>query len=710
MRPSLVLALAALLATGSTAAAQARALQPFRSETELRAFVAGIGRDYRPKIPASVQRPTPQPPQPPPASTWVTEPAECAAARAAARAVAGLPASARGTISGRVVSAETGSPSGHVLVRTACNAAEALTDAEGRYRLPVAPGTHVLTVSAIGSRAEAEHVTVGAGEAVTIDFVVEPASMHEPQTLPRVPPGAGPSTYGGRGGFDEGGIVKAHGDHLVILRRGRLFTVRIGGGRLRPVSSVNVHYSEDDADEPWWNATMLLSEDHVVVTAHTFEGTLLRIFGIDAAGRLRDRATYGLVASEGSSLESSAHLLGGKLVLYASSALPLEGGDPAEWLPALWRPRPGGDEEEPIRVTGSPRVFHPARPLHERDQPGVHVVMTCSLQASPISCESSAVIAPRADELHLSPRALYVWTHSWHGTGTRPESVLYRMPLDGTRPTALAADGWPAGQFSFLESEDRHLNVVVSLAGDSAGLALMRVPLAAFGDGRRAATAEHYRVLPGARAGQWLHTRFVGPYLLYGEHASAAPAIHVVWWARGDTPVLRLPLAHPVHAIVPMGSDALVAGGQGGALHFSSVRLAATPELGARYTRRGGRRDAPGHGSSYRADGPGEGVLGLLVRGSGRVGSPHWRKGTASMVFLSHRGAEIHEIGELAAQPELAADGGCRVQPACAVWYDDARPLFVEGRIFALLGYELVEGRLDRGRIREVRRIDFTPR
>ena len=28
-------------------------------------------------------------------------------------------------------------------------------------------------------------------------------------------------------GVDEGGIVKLHGDHLVILRRGRLFTVRI---------------------------------------------------------------------------------------------------------------------------------------------------------------------------------------------------------------------------------------------------------------------------------------------------------------------------------------------------------------------------------------------------------------------------------------------------------------------------------------------------
>src|SRR5436190_7643256 len=29
-------------------------------------------------------------------------------------------------------------------------------------------------------------------------------------------------------GVDEGGIVKLHGDHLVVLRRGRLFTIRVG--------------------------------------------------------------------------------------------------------------------------------------------------------------------------------------------------------------------------------------------------------------------------------------------------------------------------------------------------------------------------------------------------------------------------------------------------------------------------------------------------
>jgi hypothetical protein len=36
--------------------------------------------------------------------------------------------------------------------------------------------------------------------------------------------------------------------------------------------------------------------------------------------------------------------------------------------------------------------------------------------------------------------------------------------------------------------------------------------------------------------------------------------------------------------------------------------------------------------------------------------------------------------------------------------------LFVRGRVFALLGYEIVEGAFDDGRIRETRRINYAPR
>jgi hypothetical protein len=54
----------------------------------------------------------------------------------------------------------------------------------------------------------------------------------------------------------------------------------------------------------------------------------------------------------------------------------------------------------------------------------------------------------------------------------------------------------------------------------------------------------------------------------------------------------------------------------------------------------------------------------------------------------------------------------CRA--SCVDWYGNARPIFLGDRVFALMGYELVEGRLARSfvgeRIDELRRIDFGPR
>ena len=53
-------------------------------------------------------------------------------------------------------------------------------------------------------------------------------------------------------------------------------------------------------------------------------------------------------------------------------------------------------------------------------------------------------------------------------------------------------------------------------------------------------------------------------------------------------------------------------------------------------------------------------------------------------------------------------DDACRA--SCVDWYGNARPLFLRGRVFALLGYELVEGSIRAGRISEVRRVSYAPR
>lgn len=80
----------------------------------------------------------------------------------------------------------------------------------------------------------------------------------------------------------------------------------------------------------------------------------------------------------------------------------------------------------------------------------------------------------------------------------------------------------------------------------------------------------------------------------------------------------------------------------------------------------------------------------------------------ADMVFLRRRGDRVAPVGELLSNPAGQTNDGCQV--SCVDWYGDARPIFVAGRIFALLGYELVEGVEVNGRLGERRRVSFAPR
>ena len=64
---------------------------------------------------------------------------------------------------------------------------------------------------------------------------------------------------------------------------------------------------------------------------------------------------------------------------------------------------------------------------------------------------------------YVSPQSVYVWMTDWvhDGDKARTQSMVYRLPLDGSAPSAMQTFGSPVDQFSFLESDDEQLNVLV---------------------------------------------------------------------------------------------------------------------------------------------------------------------------------------------------------------------------------------------------------
>jgi hypothetical protein len=371
------------------------------------------------------------------------------------------------------------------------------------------------------------------------------------------------------------------------------------------------------------------------------------------------------------------------------------------------------------------KVYRAERGIKSAYGLALHTVTVCDLGGNDFKCEATAVIGPAGRVFYVSENAVYVWTTDWEytETGSSRSSMVYRMPLDGSAPGALGVSGSPVDQFSFLESDDSYLNVLVrsdsqgdgmwsseSSAGD---VALMRVPLEKFSDGNDDVSQGNYRRLPAPR-GYGMQNRFVGDFLLYGSGSgywssndeSQDRRLFAVRWKDGETN--QLSLKHGVDRIEALGSDAVVVGTRGKDLYFTSIDLSGQPDVADEYRRKDASQgETRSHGFFYKANGPRDGILGLPIMEAGKPGYANLREGSASVLYLRNNGLRLDELGYLSASRNASNDDSCKA--SCVDWYGNARPIFLRGRMFALLGYELVEGRLDDGGIREVRRTSFAP-
>jgi hypothetical protein len=531
-------------------------------------------------------------------------------------------------------------------------------------------------------------------------------------------------------GVDEGDIVKLHGNQLVMLRRGRLYTIDIGGGALRPVSSLEAFGPDIDPEGTWYDE-LLVSDETVAVIGYSYErgGTEVGLFRIDGAGRLSYRATYQLRSDDYySSRNYASRLIGDKLIFYAPLYLSPDSEDPFETFPAVRKWHKDAGESEFRRIVPATRVYRGAQNLGDADELALHTVTVCDLGRGDMTCAATALVGPPGSVFYVSPAAVYVWASDWAGGDDvkRKSSILYRMPLDGSGPSALRVAGSPVDQFSFLESEDGNLNVLVrsDANGDhmwnaeaaEGDVALLRVPLWSFSDGADTAPASSYRRLPGPLGdGDTFQNRFVGDYLLYGTGSgwnepgdNRRSSLYAVRWAGGEA--VPIPLGHGVDRIEALGSDAIVVGADAQDLHFTSVRLAdGAPRVAGRYTRKeAAQGELRSHGFFYKPEGPDSGLLGLPISTAGRPGYEHLFENSAAVLFLRNESLNLSEVGELDAHPDTAADDACRA--SCVDWYGNARPLFLRGRVFALLGYEIVEGSLQGGHFVETRRVSYAPR
>jgi hypothetical protein len=535
---------------------------------------------------------------------------------------------------------------------------------------------------------------------------------------------------------DEGGIVKKRGDLLVILRRGRLFTVSIAGGQMRPIHHINAFPPGITGGGDWYDE-MLISGDRVIVIGYSYArgGTEVNRFRLSPDGRLRFEDAYHLRSNDYySSRNYASRLIGNRLVYYTPLYLGWHGGDPFANFPAISRWRDGKPVFRRVAQARDVYIVPSLRDDEEAPLDTLHSVMDCNLTAPVMDCKATAVLGPASRTFYVSPTAVYLWVSDarhWNAADRGiAQSWLYRLPLDGIeKPSAIGAWGQPADQFSFRE--DRRLGLIDVLVRNDGGgdamwntendrparsgaVALLSVPIRWLGDGSRKVPLSRYRDLPPVGGDSWnFQNRFVGNHILYGGHAYRRGQFSTLVAAalRGG-PVAELQLPHAVERLDQLGQDGVAIGNDPrGGLVFTAVDLRRPmARTGNSFTfpeaQQGENRS---QAFFYRSDTPdgSTGLLGLPITTQLENQFARFLGSGSSILFLKRQNRLFDMAGRLDADARRAVDDSCVA--SCVDWYGNARPIFIGDRVFALMGYELVEGRLARGSIHEVGRANFAP-
>lgn len=536
-------------------------------------------------------------------------------------------------------------------------------------------------------------------------------------------------------GVDEGGIVKLAGDHLVILRRGRLFSVKVGDDALHPIAAVDAFAGTVDPRATWYDELLVAGRDIVVVGySYARGGTEIGLFKLGDDGSITYRSTHHLRGNDYYSASNYAsRLIGRRLVFYTPIELQPYAVESraAALAPALrrWSPeRSAGSRDGFQRIAPATRIYRTDDDLEPGVPHALHSVVTCDIGDGALDCSASAVLGPSGRVFHVARDAVYVWTAPRSLVpATVSQSAVFRLPLDGTAPSMLKTAGVPLDPLSFLEDDSGHLNVLLRQVGAGDGmlgapaiggtLRLLRAPLSAFGSAKAVARAEHYRTVPSVPG--VARNRFIGEWLVYGGAGSPAgsgPNAFAIRYGAPEAPPVPVATVRNVQRIEALERNALLVGTDNDGLHFGTVDLAGgTGKVVSTYSQPGSKQDdSRTHAFFYRPDGTGRGgYLGLpSIAATSRSPSETSIRPVhpaAGVLYLRNDDMVLSAIGSLDSSAAATTMDGCRA--SCFDWYGQARPVFLGERVFALLGYELVEGILPTGagRIVERRRIDFTP-
>jgi hypothetical protein len=534
-------------------------------------------------------------------------------------------------------------------------------------------------------------------------------------------------------GVDEGGIVKQVGKYLLTLQEGRIFVVNTQGGDKNPLKLTdrfNVYRSKDTGA---WYDEMLVSGNRVLITAYSYEdqATEISVFTLSDNGKLSRNGRFMLSSYDYFSSENYAtRLVGDNLVIYTPhSVFQLDPKARERW-PSLTVM--GDVNAKTGKVTPLFNESDIYAPGYDYPSMMVHAVSVCSLKgvanADQVGCKTTSFIGAPSRELYVSGQDAFIWSTDFdpYYEGIRnlaAKAAVYRVPLSGDAPSMLGVRGAPIDQFS-MESRDGRFMMLMDQSHIKQQLAFLNVSLADFGAQYEERKADDYVLLSKIGGGKIVN-RFVGESLLIGltdvEKSYDMPASQ----KRNATSFLgSVPINNPkayISRVVPFnikrieraGNNAVLTGydQEQASLHFTMVNLdEGIASLGASLKIEGTQEsESRSHGFGASIDANGNGLIGIPTQ-KASPGGLTWssdQSETSDISFITVTPNALSPAGSFTVNGRAPSNGyACEV--SCIDWYGNARPIFTGGRIFGMMGTELVEGRMERGQMQTIHRLDLT--
>jgi hypothetical protein len=193
------------------------------------------------------------------------------------------------------------------------------------------------------------------------------------------------------------------------------------------------------------------------------------------------------------------------------------------------------------------------------------------------------------------------------------------------------------------------------------------------------------------------------------ERHEDARVVHVPIAAPERPTLLTVP--HNVIRIESIGRAAVLTGYKDDrGLSMSLLDARAAPRI-ASTVMLADRFESEGRSHAYNAavEADGSGIMGVpTVKRIKDATRWAWRSKPSDVSYL-----HLESVGNLKPLGELSPRNrsehpAYKCEVSCVDWYGNTRPIFIDGRIFALAATEVVEGRLLNGAITELNRMNLT--